>query len=495
LSEYAGRIAIGAVVAVALAVALAFELSYYVPGTASSSTTAVVPTGSLTTSTVTMTGTVGNELPPTGCSQASSVSTDGYRLNVFVTPSPVRPGGSVCFYTDFMNVANKSTAFPTGEEIVVTNSTGTVFFQNGCVILGNTGIFAQNGTGWQCNMTWNTGNGYNGIVAKPGIYSLIVRVVVSTTAVASYDIRIQVGGGTTTATTTSSCVITGEGGPVFAKVVTDQGAIINNGTIQVTHTGPSVNGAFCGTANYKVPLRPNATGWVQISASDGLPLAGSYNLTLVAGYGGSKTYTATITDIKVNPLTTVYVTISVPSGIVSIVDCILQESLYPLISSSATSMTSSSSTSSSSTSTSSASPCGSAARLTAVNGSNYCAIDVSNDIVVGAPGYSYFFNGSITYMGVNFQTICPSTYQGCPGSTSSSTQMMIGAIKFNMTFSGQTVETAGQAIGDSTHVLILSNHAAPRAGMQIEYGPSPYDAVPSTSNYHVFLLVQLPAGA
>ena len=116
-------------------------------------------------------------------------------------------------------------------------------------------------------------------------------------------------------------------------------------------------------------------------------------------------------------------------------------------------------------------PCGTAGRTVTISGSNYCLIDVSNDIVVGAPGYSYFINRSVTYMGVDFQTICPSSYQGCPNSTTTSTQMMIGAIKFNMTFPDKTVETQGSVIGDSEHVLIVSNHVNPKAGMQIDYGP------------------------
>jgi hypothetical protein len=127
--------------------------------------------------------------------------------------------------------------------------------------------------------------------------------------------------------------------------------------------------------------------------------------------------------------------------------------------------------------------CGTAARQTTINGSNYCVIDVSGDIIVNNPGYSYFINGSVTFLGVKFQTICSSNYQGCPNSTGSSTQMMIGAIKLNMTFPDQTVETAGQAIGTSEHILILSNHFAPRGGLQYDYGPSPH--------FRVLLLVQL----
>jgi hypothetical protein len=99
-------------------------------------------------------------------------------------------------------------------------------------------------------------------------------------------------------------------------------------------------------------------------------------------------------------------------------------------------------------------------------------------------------------MGVKFQTICPSNYQGCPNSSTATTTVTAGAVRFNMTFPDKTIETTGAVIGDSQKVLILSNHVAPRAGMQVEYGPGPYDAVQSNSNYHVFLLVQTsPSGA
>ena len=50
-----------------------------------------------------------------------------------------------------------------------------------------------------------------------------------------------------------------------------------------------------------------------------------------------------------------------------------------------------------------------------VNGTEYCALDVSSDILLGNPGYSYFMTAdAIVFNGVTFRTICPSGYQGCP---------------------------------------------------------------------------------
>ena len=120
-----------------------------------------------------------------------------------------------------------------------------------------------------------------------------------------------------------------------------------------------------------------------------------------------------------------------------------------------------------------------------VGGSYFWADDVSKDIVVGMPGYSYFLNASVTFDGVQFQTICPPIYRGCPGSNSSSTILHAGAIGFNMTFPDKSTETAGEVIGDLIYSYVLSSHS-PRAGMLIEYvNDYPHNSV----DYAVFLLV------
>lgn len=94
--------------------------------------------------------------------------------------------------------------------------------------------------------------------------------------------------------------------------------------------------------------------------------------------------------------------------------------------------------------------------LMKVNGSYYWADDVSRDIVIGSPGYSYFLNGSVTFDGVKFQTICPASYRGCPGSNSSSTIIWAYAISFNVTFPDKTTEQVGYA-GLGTYNYLLSN--------------------------------------
>jgi hypothetical protein len=127
-----------------------------------------------------------------------------------------------------------------------------------------------------------------------------------------------------------------------------------------------------------------------------------------------------------------------------------------------------------------------------INGSAYCTTDVSKDIVVQNPGYSYFLNGSITFMGVGFQTICPAHYSGCPGSNSTSTVVYAGAIKVAVTFPDKSNETIGEVIGDSHYVLIISRHNDPKVGIQIQYIPGLYASGASISNYQVLLLVQAP---
>ncbi|MGD0395696.1 MAG: hypothetical protein ABSB26_02140 [Nitrososphaerales archaeon] len=131
------------------------------------------------------------------------------------------------------------------------------------------------------------------------------------------------------------------------------------------------------------------------------------------------------------------------------------------------------------------------AHLMNVNGSYFWADDVSKDIVVGMPGYSYFLNTSVTFDGVAFTTICPPIYHGCPvpsGTTTQSqtqTTLWDGAIRFNMTFPDKSSETVGNVIGDSIYMFVLSQHY-PKAGILVEYvNDFPHNSV----GYAMFLLV------
>jgi hypothetical protein len=126
-----------------------------------------------------------------------------------------------------------------------------------------------------------------------------------------------------------------------------------------------------------------------------------------------------------------------------------------------------------------------------VNGSLYYADDISKDTVVQNPGYAYFLNGSVTFDGVKFETICPSTYSGCPTPTGTAVQnqmtVMAGAVKMNVTFPDRSTETIGEVFGDSTYAFVLSQHTNPRAGLVIEYVT--YNYPNNFPPYHAFLLV------
>jgi hypothetical protein len=124
-------------------------------------------------------------------------------------------------------------------------------------------------------------------------------------------------------TSTGSCgIILGTGGPVYLKVSSDDGSPITNGSVLVAHYGPTVNGVSCGVKTYRVGLKPLANGYTIVSINDSLPLAGNYNLTLFAGYGGGKTFTSHPPVAAIRPTTPVYITVMVPSGLIVLSDCI-----------------------------------------------------------------------------------------------------------------------------------------------------------------------------
>ena len=131
-----------------------------------------------------------------------------------------------------------------------------------------------------------------------------------------------------------------------------------------------------------------------------------------------------------------------------------------------------------------------------VSGSYYWADDVSRDIVIGSPGYSYFLNGSVTFDGLTFQTICPPIDQGCPGSNSSSTVVWADVVQLNIKFPGGSNETIGRAGYFEplpTYILTI-NHTSPRAGILVEY-VGDYNYPHSPVPYAVFLLVSSCGGA
>jgi hypothetical protein len=112
---------------------------------------------------------------------------------------------------------------------------------------------------------------------------------------------------------------------VYVKVVTDQGTVITNGSLIVDQLENMTNGFE--TSSYCISLSDvQATGYVRLadlnqSASNATFITGgNYNVTLVAGLNNQGPwYMATIPSIQLGPNSTVYVTVSVPSGLVTVV--------------------------------------------------------------------------------------------------------------------------------------------------------------------------------
>jgi hypothetical protein len=115
-------------------------------------------------------------------------------------------------------------------------------------------------------------------------------------------------------TTSASCTVSGQGGPTYLQVVTNQGAPVQNQQIRVVQDGPSVNGHYCGTSSLPT-LTTNSTGWAEVIGTQSLPYAGSLAVSLV--YQG-RSFNATI---AIYPATWTYVTVQVPSGVVFTNNC------------------------------------------------------------------------------------------------------------------------------------------------------------------------------
>ena len=120
-------------------------------------------------------------------------------------------------------------------------------------------------------------------------------------------------------------------GAVYMKVVTDQGGtVVTNGTVIVVQDGPFNEGNE-ESLHYCINMSAvNGTGYMQLA-----PLyfngtagytSGYYNLTLWVGYDNPNatnnpgpSYWATIPLIQIQPYSTLYITASIPSGVVTVV--------------------------------------------------------------------------------------------------------------------------------------------------------------------------------
>ncbi|MGD0395407.1 MAG: hypothetical protein ABSB26_00670 [Nitrososphaerales archaeon] len=120
-----------------------------------------------------------------------------------------------------------------------------------------------------------------------------------------------------------------------------------------------------------------------------------------------------------------------------------------------------------------------------VVGELYSAVEITDLLVIPTLGYSHFVNNSITYLGVEFQTVCPSSVIGCPGSTiTTATNPADNGvfIKVSITFVGGPEETLTESIGGLGYAPVVSSHVHPSAGILVEY-------IAKIHSYRAFLLV------
>ncbi len=103
-----------------------------------------------------------------------------------------------------------------------------------------------------------------------------------------------------------------ENGSIFLKILTDQGSVVTNGSVLVTHSVSNGPQTPANRTTYCLRLETNANGFVEL-ANDGLPQAGIYNLTFAAGYDQGPGTWASVYLFSVEPNTSIYVTVSVPS--------------------------------------------------------------------------------------------------------------------------------------------------------------------------------------
>ncbi len=110
---------------------------------------------------------------------------------------------------------------------------------------------------------------------------------------------------------------------------------------------------------------------------------------------------------------------------------------------------------------------------TTVNGVVYFVDNVTSDMYAEDPGTFHFYNGSVTFLGVTFQTICTDHYSQCPGvpppQPGTTITVASGAgISLNVTFA----DHASEALKGGFPLVPVSfraftTHGNPQAGILI----------------------------
>lgn len=285
----------------------------------------------------------GDGAPPSECGNSTVMSysvVDGYRLEIYSPSQPVPAGGGLCIHTRLLNVDNTSTSLPANETLMVTSSStpGFDYFQAVCFPPSNPGSFGPNGTSWNCAPIWDTAEyAHSANSTPPDAYQVLVvaRLSNSSTVVTgSSNIHLLLSGESSTTASANAASRFGCPGPfmlespaqnssLFLRVVTDQGSVItNNGTVFVTPPSEGASGhPQTSIGDYCLRLDGNATGYMPLMVAGSYPTSGSYNMTIFAGYANGPGYQGSVPAVTVPANSTVYVTVSVPSGKVTVVDC------------------------------------------------------------------------------------------------------------------------------------------------------------------------------
>jgi len=287
MSEYAGRIAVGAIVAMAIVVGLGFELSNI--GTSatlstSSSNSTVTTASSLSDCAVVIYNQTDGSIYSLGRPCGAIGAPKG--LSSFnVTSSPALSIISTNGWVDtfYVNLTSKQLTLVPG--VTFSSNYEQAFYKGQPII---------NGTRLPTPYTSSTATIRN----------------IPTCVFLNGDIHVAYP--------------PLQSGPIFLRVVTDQGgALVKNGTVYASHR-LSVSD-WQGSADYCLALSydTNSTGYMDIADATvgmpgGMPVGGVYNYTLVAQYGANQSSRIVIPDIVVQSNMTTYLTVSVPSGQVTV---------------------------------------------------------------------------------------------------------------------------------------------------------------------------------
>jgi hypothetical protein len=291
LSEYAGRITVGSIVALVVVVGLGFELSNFSTNSPSSSTT-------------------------TSTSSASTI----------VASSSSLSGSSACWAVIYNQT--DGSIYSLGQPCGVSSPLKGLSSIN---VTSGQAVSIMTTNGW-------TNAFYVNLTSKQ--LTQIPGVTFSNNYQHAFYNGQPIINGTRLPTpyvTTTSSTVTSSGkwctyldgvthylqnplpsGPIYIKVMTDQGALVTNGTVYASNR---VNvTSWWGSDDYCVYLssNTNSTGFEQVTENLYPNQGGVYNFTVVAQYGANQSSKVVIHDIVVQTNTTTYIAISIPSGQVTI---------------------------------------------------------------------------------------------------------------------------------------------------------------------------------